>query len=85
MAKFIKKPIIVEAIQWFKHGDHSEVKRVASAADPNMGIICTLEGLMNVTPGDWIIKGIKGEYYPCKPDIFEATYDPIELGPLKFK
>jgi hypothetical protein len=37
--------------------------------------ITTLEGVMHVTPGDWIIRGVKGEFYPCKPDIFEATYE----------
>jgi hypothetical protein len=40
--------------------------------------IPTLEGLMVATEGDWIIKGVKGEYYPCKPDIFEQTYDIVE-------
>lgn len=39
--------------------------------------IQTLEGVMTVSPGDWVIKGIKGELYPCKPDIFKATYDPV--------
>ena len=38
--------------------------------------IITLEGTMEALPGDWIIRGVKGEYYPCKPDIFEATYEP---------
>ena len=40
------------------------------------GRVRTLEGVMNVSPGDWIIKGVKDEFYPCKPDIFEATYEP---------
>ena len=40
--------------------------------------IKTLEGVMRADPGDWIITGVKGERYPCKPDIFEATYDPVE-------
>lgn len=39
--------------------------------------IATLEGVMRADPGDWIITGVKGEQYPCKPDIFEATYDPV--------
>jgi hypothetical protein len=42
--------------------------------------IPTLEGPLSAQPGDWIIKGIKGEFYPCKPDIFDATYDPAEGG-----
>ena len=40
--------------------------------------IPTLEGMMTASPGDWIIKGVAGEFYPCKPDIFEATYEPVE-------
>lgn len=43
--------------------------------------IYTLEGKMLASPGDWIIRGVKGEYYPCKPDIFEATYDPAPADP----
>ncbi len=40
--------------------------------------IATLEGIMHASPGDWIIQGVKGEFYPCKPDIFEATYEPVD-------
>lgn len=40
--------------------------------------IDTLEGTMAAAPGDWIIKGVQGEFYPCKPDIFEATYEPVD-------
>lgn len=40
--------------------------------------IDTLEGTITASPGDWIIRGVKGEFYPCKPDIFEATYEPVE-------
>ena len=40
--------------------------------------IPTLEGVMEASPGDWIIKGVKGEFYPCKPDIFDATYEPVQ-------
>ena len=48
--------------------------------DPSDGrmVIRTLEGDMKVTPGDWIIRGVQGEFYPCKPDIFAATYEPVE-------
>lgn len=42
--------------------------------------IPTLEGTMCANPGDWIIRGVKGEFYPCKPDIFEATYEPVLAG-----
>ena len=58
MAKFRKKPIVIEAVQ-----TDVELK------------INTLEGVMTANPGDWIITGVKGEKYPCKPDIFDATYD----------
>jgi hypothetical protein len=47
------------------------------AAEQNGTVtITTLEGVMRADPGDWIIRGVKGEFYPCKPDIFEATYEP---------
>ncbi len=49
---------------------------------PTLGTldIPTLEGTMTASPGDWIIRGVKGEFYPCKPDIFEATYEPVAAG-----
>jgi len=84
--KYKKKPIVIEAKQWFKPGDHPKVN-VLTKVDgipivfddscPIPGNITTLEGDMMVVPGDWIIKGIKGEFYPCKPDIFAATYDEV--------
>lgn len=121
MPKFRKKPIVIEATQWFKMGDHPEdnqpdvvVSEDCAKMFPEMKIgdtfkgegkvvryyrhpeipgtsICkhcgvimhdhgwidTLEGGHNVCPGDWIITGIKGERYPCKPDIFAATYEPV--------
>lgn len=43
--------------------------------------IPTLEGTMEADPGDWIIRGVQGEFYPCKPDIFEATYEPADGAP----
>ena len=84
--KFIKKPVVIEATQWFKHGDHPMVKIVMDGTglpvdewrESEKGWIETLEGGHYVTPGDWIITGIKGEHYPCKPDIFEATYEVAE-------
>jgi len=74
--KYRKKPVVVEAVQWFKHGDHPEVLRTAYS--PSEGWIDTLEGGHTVTPGDYIITGVKGEHYPCKPDIFAMTYEPVE-------
>ena len=44
----------------------------------NKVLLYTLEGMMTANAGDWIIKGVNGEYYPCKPDIFEKTYEPVE-------
>ena len=68
--KFRKKPVVIEATQWFKNGDHPAVT--------DIGFIATLEGNMHVTPGDYIITGVKGEHYPCKPDIFEMTYEEVK-------
>lgn len=95
MAKYRKKPVVVEATQWFKHGDHLAVWPADIRAHPSIphsdhmeggtckaaydahGDIKTLEGWHLVCPGDWIIRGVKGEFYPCKPDIFEQTYEPV--------
>jgi hypothetical protein len=74
--KFRKKPIVIEANQWFCMGHHPAVQE----SHGNNGVyyfIDTLEGPHIVTPGDWIITGIKGEHYPCKPDIFKATYEEV--------
>ena len=80
MAKFRKKPVVVEAVQW--DGRTSEWHRIMKELDGtehNMpGRIHTLEGALLASYDDWIIKGIKGELYPCKPDIFEATYEAVE-------
>lgn len=88
MSKFRKKPVVIEAKQWFNHGDHSMVepydpeKAGAYIKGPGPhGWIKTLEGGHIVSPGDWIIKGVKGEFYNCKPDIFAATYE-AEVIPL---
>lgn len=74
MAKFRKKPVVIDAVQWFKVGDHPAVVG-RNALGEGMGWVPTLEGGHIVTPGDWIITGVKGEHYPCKPDIFEQTYE----------
>lgn len=124
--KFRKKPVVIEATQWFKNGDHPmdysapysgfqagqnveyppefrkanswEGKVVRYFRHPNVpgdercghcnqimhnhGWIDTLEGGHIVCPGDWIITGVQGEHYPCKPDIFEATYEVAEPDAL---
>jgi hypothetical protein len=73
--KYRKKPVVVEATQWFKMGDHPAVIDTAWHGHP---AVLTLEGHYVVTPGDYIITGVKGEHYPCKPDIFEMTYELVE-------
>lgn len=111
MSKFRKKPVVIDAIQWFKNGDHPEdgtekflsgpftgqllegkVVRYYRTPDNDgqsecskcgwimhlHGWIDTLEDGHNVCPGDWIITGVKGERYPCKPDIFEMTYEEVK-------
>lgn len=116
MPRFRKKPVVIEATQWFKNGDHpedssnivempggakflSEGKVVRYYRHPDVpgtsecissmpcgltmhdhGWIDTPEGGHTVCPGDWIITGIKGERYPCKPDIFLATYEAVDDG-----
>jgi hypothetical protein len=81
--KYIKKPVVIDAIQWQGFGKVPFIPEVKQL-DPynesgkvNLGWIQTLEGGHVVTPGDWIITGVKGEKYPCKPDIFEMTYEPV--------
>lgn len=109
--KFRKKPVVIEATQWFKNGDHPEdatetftgsdgepfegeghvvryyrhpgddAERLCQHCNVRMhehGWIDTLEGGHNVCPGDYIITGVQGERYPCKPDIFTATYDAVD-------
>ena len=110
--KFRKKPVVINATQWFKNGDHPEddcfrpfedtgkipqepregnVVRYFRRPDKDgnskcpqcfftwdkHGWIDTLEGGHNVCVGDWIITGVKGEKYPCKPDIFKMTYEKV--------
>jgi len=87
--KYKKKPVIIDAIQW----DGSNVNEILGFVDhldirmSNHTVgdvvktelyINTLEGTMHASEGDWIIKGVHGEFYPCKPDIFEETYEPAE-------
>jgi hypothetical protein len=79
--KFRKKPVVIEATQWFKLHDHpSVILKTAPGRHADEGIpwVETLEGGHIVTPGDWIITGVKGEHYPCKPDIFAMTYEPVK-------
>jgi hypothetical protein len=72
--KFRKKPIIIEAEQYFPDRKIEGVIIESS----RMPYIRTLEGDMDVRMGDWVITGVNGEKYPCKPDIFEKTYEKVE-------
>ena len=94
MSKFRKKPIVIEAIyhegewspivQWLQHlaGSHfvfspDQQPPITRNEDGSLNVH-TREGDMLADVGDWIIQGVKGELYPCKPDIFAATYDPVD-------
>lgn len=83
MARYRKKPVVIDAFKW--SGDEYQLEDPHWIVDlidkgfitinyPFM-YIHTLEGIMKADAGDWIIRGVKGEVYPCKPDIFEATYE----------
>jgi len=108
--KYRKKPVVIDATQWFKNGDHPKdacetfdaghgpfqgegnVVRYFRRPDVTGDSVCkqcldemhvhgwidTLEGGHIVCPGDWIITGVKGEHYPCKPDIFLDTYEKVK-------
>ncbi len=79
--KFRKKPVVIEAIQFTGKNDKECLAFCPIAKDPDDTkpslIIPTLEGNHLCSIGDWIIKGIAGEFYPCKPDIFDATYEKV--------
>lgn len=89
--KFRKKPVIIEAIQFNGLDDYLKIvkyynennKSTLTADevfryDHPIMIIRTLEGAMSASQGDYIIEGVNGEFYPCKPDIFEKTYELLE-------
>lgn len=88
--RYRKKPIEVDAVQ-FILGESTKAEMLAFVPEANIGapgldfnttdvrwfVIPTLEGDMHVSPDDWIIRGVNGEHYPCKPDIFAATYEAV--------
>ncbi len=88
--KYRKKPVIIEAIQYNKNSEAQIIKwgkingeRKIIPFDDNLLknqelLIDTLEGTMHVSIGDYIIKGVNGEFYPCKPDIFKKTYEEVK-------
>lgn len=85
-----KKPVVIEAMRWDgSDPQHTIVEWVRKSAGPGMANsvwggmgwdfkIKTLEGYMQVSPGDYVIRGVQGEFYPCKPDIFEQTYEAVD-------
>lgn len=78
--KYRKKPVVIEAIQWNGRNEIDISNFIGGNLE--MGdeslFIQTLEGKMKASVGDYIIKGVHGEFYPCKPDIFEETYEPVQ-------
>ena len=86
IAKYRKKPVVVEAVQydgtnfnelWDFTGRTACIREISELHAPLVLAVYTPEGVMRADVGDWIIKGVKGEYYPCKPDIFAHTYEPV--------
>lgn len=81
MCKYRKKPVVIEAFQWLGYLETPDMPEWAKLyEDPNNtnnAIIKTLEGAMTAVPGDFIVQGVRGELYPCKPDIFEETYEKV--------
>ena len=85
MAKYRKKPVIIEAIQYLREDNIGETIDFINkegvlfySTRKNEYYIKTLEGDMFISKSDYIIKGVQGEFYPCKPDIFEQTYEIVE-------
>jgi hypothetical protein len=79
--KFKKKPVVIEAECY--DGTNESINRIVNMGSTRVIRNCpeglyieTLEGVMKANIGDWVIRGVKGELYPCKPDIFDATYEP---------
>jgi hypothetical protein len=85
--KFRKKPVVIEAWRFtvidainpepIERWCNGKVRGMAFGAENRYIQIQTLEGVMEASVGDWIIKGVKGEFYPCKPGIFEMTYEEV--------
>lgn len=96
MSKYRKKPVVIEAQQftaddcwasWLEHKPFMGMFSVSGSYHPSRSeiyeawiTIDTLEGAMRAQIGDWVIKGVKDEFYPCKPDIFEMTYERVDEG-----
>ena len=94
MAFFTKKPVTIEALQYptdpfdnagaisvYEWVRRNSLGKNSAYIDPMSGdlMIHTLEGDMRVSAGDWVIRGVQGEFYPCKPDIFKTTYEEVSV------
>ena len=74
MAKFRKRPIVIDAVCF---SPTNGIPEGVIQAGPNNFVVRTIEGDMKIEVGDWLITGVEGEKYPCKPSIFEATYEEV--------
>jgi len=80
VSAYRKKPVVIDALLWTGENFDDVASFMGVAApyfDNGYVLIDTLEGTMKAVPGDWIIKGVKGEFYPVAPDVFEQTYEPV--------
>lgn len=79
MKQYRKKPVIIDAVQYTGVNFDEIEAFVGGDAEFHDGklLVATLEGPLTASPNDWIIKGTKGEFYPCKPDIFTDIYEPV--------
>ena len=85
MAKYRKKPVVIDAVEWdgksgtiFSLAPFENATKSPEVKEDGTLDITTLEGVMTAEVGDFVIKGVSGEIYPCKPDIFEQTYESAE-------
>lgn len=85
MRAYVGKPVVIDATQWDGSAEQAaEIVQLIGGSGaqymketPHVIYIQTLEGLMRASPQDWIIRGTRGEYYPCKPDVFAKKYDEL--------
>lgn len=84
MARFRKRPVEIEAVQYLGDSNFNQIRQFVGSdlplhrlGDSKLGIQ-TLEGVIEASPDDWIIRGIQGEFYPRKPGIFDKTYEAVE-------
>ena len=77
MPRFVKRPVEIEARQWKGETPEEFLEWIGSGVrvTGESLLISTLEGIMEARPNDWVIRGVQGEFYPCKPEIFNQTYE----------